>query len=127
MSKYVDLDKVIDKIEDEWGYEGIREDLYDIPTADVEKVIRCKDCKYCDKEDEHEYWCTGRGFPCQSTTLNDYCSKGRKKGDVEEVVRCFKCKYSHISEKDMILRCRLNGDRSTDPYGYCDRGKEKEE
>lgn len=85
MSRYIDLDKVIDKLVDEWGYEGIREDLYELPTADVEKVIRCKDCKYCDKEDEHEYWCTGRGFPCQLTTPDDYCSKGRKRGDVEEV------------------------------------------
>lgn len=38
MSKYIDLDKVIDKLEDEWGYEGMREDLYELPTADVEEV-----------------------------------------------------------------------------------------
>jgi hypothetical protein len=53
--------------------------------------------------------------------------KGEKKGDVEEVVRCFKCKYSHISDKDMLLKCRLNDNRSIDPRGYCYKGKEKEE
>lgn len=88
MSRYIDADKLYERLQDISAYyeEGreVKEEaveiVYDFPTADV-----------------------------------------------EEVTRCFECKYSHISEKDMILRCRLNGDRSTDPYGYCDRGKEKEE
>lgn len=87
MSRYIDAEKLYERLQDISAYyeEGreVKEEaveiVYDFPTADVEKVIRCKDCKYCGKEDEHEYWCTG------------------------------------------------NGNRSTDPYGYCDRGKEKEE
>lgn len=38
MPKYVDLDKVFDRLEDEWGYDGMRDDLYDLPTADVQEV-----------------------------------------------------------------------------------------
>lgn len=58
MSRYIDLDKVIDKIEDEWGYEGIREDLYDIPTADVEEVRHGENIYYT-KNDEHcEFKCS---------------------------------------------------------------------
>lgn len=94
MSRYIDVDEEIHKINevilekehDENASELVTcyfklfaNALSKAPTADVKEVIRCKDCKYCDKEDEHEYWCTGRGFPCQLTTPDDYCSKGRKK------------------------------------------------
>ncbi len=36
--KYVKLDEVIDTIEHEWGYEGVREDLQKLPAADVVEV-----------------------------------------------------------------------------------------
>lgn len=49
-----------------------------IPTADVEEVVRCKNCKYCEKIDDHEWWCCGRGFPAVLTAPEDYCSKGAK-------------------------------------------------
>lgn len=42
MSKYVDLDKVIDKLEDEWGYEGIWDVLYELPSASVVEVETLK-------------------------------------------------------------------------------------
>lgn len=43
--KYVKLNDIIDTLEHEWGYEGMREDLEKLPTADVAEVVRCKDCK----------------------------------------------------------------------------------
>ena len=33
--KYVKLNDIIETLEHEWGYEGMREDLYNLPTADV--------------------------------------------------------------------------------------------
>lgn len=36
--KYIDLDNVIDILENEWGYQGMREELYDLPTADVAEI-----------------------------------------------------------------------------------------
>lgn len=40
----VDLDAVIDRLEIEVGYEGMREDLYSLPVVDAVPVVRCKDC-----------------------------------------------------------------------------------
>jgi len=36
--KYVKLDDVIDTLENEWGYEGMREDLDNLSAADVAPV-----------------------------------------------------------------------------------------
>ena len=70
--KYVKLDDVIDTLEQEWGYEGMREDLYDLPTEDVVKVVRCKDCTEWDKNEcECSHW---YGF-----RENDFCSYGERK------------------------------------------------
>lgn len=44
--KYVKLNDIIETLEHEWGYEGMREDLYNLPTSDVVEVVRCKECKY---------------------------------------------------------------------------------
>ena len=40
--RLVDLDAVIDCIEAEWGYEGIREDLYSLPVVDAVPVVHEK-------------------------------------------------------------------------------------
>ena len=39
MERYVKLDDVIATLEAEWGYEGMREDLEKLPTADVVEVV----------------------------------------------------------------------------------------
>lgn len=43
------------------------------------EVIRCKDCKNCDKIDDYEYWCDGRGFPRGLVTPDGFCDKGAKR------------------------------------------------
>lgn len=57
MAKYVNLDDVIEQLEIQWGYEGLREELYELPEADVAPVrhgswfwaddgyCRCTECK----------------------------------------------------------------------------------
>lgn len=48
-----------------------------IPAADVQPVVRCKDCKYCLKADEFEYWCNGFCFPARLVNKEDFCSHGK--------------------------------------------------
>ena len=50
--------------------------LKDIPTADVVPVVRCKDCKYCRRVDEFEYWCEGFCSPARLVRKDDFCSHG---------------------------------------------------
>lgn len=40
--RLVDLDAVIDCLEVEWGYEGIREDLYSLPVVDAVPIVHGK-------------------------------------------------------------------------------------
>lgn len=53
------------------------------PTIDAVDVIRCKDCRHWDREDEY---CTDGEGLCGGITENDYCSRAvrRKKNEVEE-------------------------------------------
>lgn len=52
-----------------------------VPTADVEEVVRCKDCKYVFKEDEYSYWCNGFTSPMRLVTPKTFCSHGRRRND----------------------------------------------
>lgn len=94
--KYVKLNDIIETLEHEWGYEGMREDLYNLPTADVVEVVRCKDCKHSricvdnggvimcildsekDEETDIDY-----GF-LSFHSENHYCSYGKRKEGAEE-------------------------------------------
>ena len=78
--RLVDLDAVIDCLEMEWGYEGIREDLYSLPTVDSVPVVRCKDCKhgFFHNSSGGMYCCTNpAGLSLQ--TPNAFCCYGEKK------------------------------------------------
>ena len=50
--------------------------LNELPSSDARTVVFCKNCRYCLKEDEHEYWCTGFCSPARLVTPDDYCSHG---------------------------------------------------
>ena len=87
--RLVDLDAVIDRIEVEWGYEGIREDLYSLPVVDAVQVVRCKDCKHyrnhpnglCYLHTEPK--ANERGYSGEAVCVeqNDFCSYGKPKED----------------------------------------------
>ena len=51
--------------------------IRELPSAKPE-IIRCKDCKYCRKEDEYEYWCYGFCSPARLVRKDDFCSYGCK-------------------------------------------------
>lgn len=79
--RLVNLDAVIDCLELEWGYEGMREDLYSLPVVDAVPVVRCKDCK-------HSYVtidarCCSRGAFYDTAVPDDFfCGCGeRESGD----------------------------------------------
>lgn len=85
----VDLDAVIDCLEVEWGYEGMREDLYSLPVVDAVPVVRCKDCKYSTLPSEltQRYGkpgtltCHNRYAPCNRRNVggDDFCSYGEER------------------------------------------------
>ena len=57
-----------------------------VPAADVQEVVRCKDCKYlkADTLDQKAvYFCTQNVFARRRVRLDDYCSYGaRMDGDI---------------------------------------------
>ena len=87
--RLVDLDAVIDCLEVEWGYEGIREDLYSLPVVDAVPVVRCKDCMHYLIVDEFEggkrYMCKVNHFSyINSDGDMHYCSYGERKENKAE-------------------------------------------
>ena len=81
--RLVDLDAVIDCLEVEWGYEGIREDLYSLPVVDAVPVVRCKDCEY--SYDDISGMCCSHGV-CVYCEVppNFYCAYGKRRAENEK-------------------------------------------
>lgn len=53
----------------------------DLPSADVQEVVRCKDCKYLkvDTLDQKTvYYCTQNVFAKRRVKLDDFCSYGTR-------------------------------------------------
>lgn len=102
MSRYIDADMLKDKMFNYYdcvnrntgkdNYKGemlmnyevadmIEDCIENIPTADVEEVVRCKNCKYCEKFVDdfgvEKYFCV---YFCgsQETIPDGYCHRGRK-------------------------------------------------
>lgn len=88
MKRYVDADKMIEDtdamraISDAITIDGIIKYINENATVDVEKVVRCKDCKNCDKVDDYELWCRGHGMPYRLTTADDFCSHGKRREEI---------------------------------------------
>lgn len=63
-------------------------DVFDsLPAADVQEVVRCKDCKYlkADTLDQKAvYFCTQNVFARRRVELDDYCSRGARMDGEEE-------------------------------------------
>lgn len=49
---------------------------------ELQKIVRCKDCIYREKENGL-YWCRHEEGLVGDATDNDYCSHGERKGGVE--------------------------------------------
>ena len=87
--RLVDLDAVIDHLEVEWGYEGIREDLYSLPVVDAVPVVQCRNCEYvrptvsASTGERVGIWCALHDII--NVSPDDYCSRGLRKGDKDNV------------------------------------------
>ncbi len=97
MSTYIKLktvlhivDLVMSDCEIKHKGKAIRKRLKELPGEDVEKVVRCKDCEYCDigypkkdigKEAEIGYFCELYRDYKKPT---DFCSYGVRKEGAEE-------------------------------------------
>lgn len=56
--------------------------IFALAAADVVEVVRCKDCKYCIKEDDYEFWCNGFCSPARLVNPEDFCSHGFNKSEL---------------------------------------------
>ena len=94
MAEYIDKDKVlnldfrinVNLFEDsrraaERAIQAYADAINKIPAADVLEVVRCKDCQYCRRVDEFEYWCDGFCSTARLVRKDDYCSHGSKRGE----------------------------------------------
>lgn len=88
MTEYIDREAVIQyllKCADGYSYietptDSAITDIKSMPAVDVRSVVLCRDCEYCRKEDEHEYWCYGFCSPARLVRKDDFCSHGCKNG-----------------------------------------------
>ena len=68
--------------------EEAEELLADVPSADVEEVVHCKDCKWCKhyKQDEQDCYCCTHacGLYDVDRSEDDYCSYGERKEQEDE-------------------------------------------
>lgn len=58
-------------------------DIVDAPTVDAVPVIRCKDCKHAEREDDGDIMCTFWDFcECNHHVLeNGYCDRAERRKD----------------------------------------------
>ncbi len=88
MSRYIDADKAIEVWKDQDYIKVSSQEvnarimLDAVPSADVVKVIRCKDCKYRKKVLNCSYGeCI---YSASMVTDNDFCSNGEVKTNEQE-------------------------------------------
>lgn len=89
MPRYIDAEVLKSRLEDfsRWCKDGRKKGvdfvldcpLPDIPTADVQEVVRCKDCLHRDPEDKKcdcSFQARGGIFPMED---DDFCSCGERR------------------------------------------------
>lgn len=90
MSRYIDVEELkhITNNSKYYGTQELRDFLdmvYETHTADVVKVVRCKDCKHLKGNNGYDRpWCGLTEWMDNSITkqLDDYCSHGERRVDV---------------------------------------------
>lgn len=104
MARYINADNLIKKMQEQYndllnkdgyydnftqGYGDALSTVENEMTADVAKVVRCKDCKYWDAVKNPKYKDTGVCIPPRkdlggycvrrgATNCNDFCSQGER-------------------------------------------------
>lgn len=80
MPRYIDAEKLCELARNNIDGTVDANDIMRFPTADVQEVVRCKDCKYsCEEKPVFgitDYSCIKLGIHCLDA--NDFCSYGAK-------------------------------------------------
>ena len=84
MSEYIDRQAVLDELDEDieefvecdYALKTAKKYIKKIPPADVQSVVLCSKCRYCQKEDEYTLWCTGFCNPSRLVRPDDFCSHG---------------------------------------------------
>lgn len=78
MSKYVDVDELLNRLPDDLPYKAsVKRVLMQAPTADVVEVVRCKDCIFASVEDGKIKCYNTYGLLVTKET--EYCSRGKRR------------------------------------------------
>lgn len=84
MGRLIDANKMIKDIKENYviyGYADFLNDFFRMveeqPTVDAVEVVRCKDCKYCDRGN-CDFWDDGYGA---IVSMDDFCSQGERRKD----------------------------------------------
>ena len=90
----------------------------------VQKIIRCKDCKYFSQNDR---WCEryecgdGDRLICWDLGEDGFCSKA------EERIYCKDCKYSIDNDYCLFSTADMGEINKMDADDFCSRGERKDE
>lgn len=96
MPRYIDADWITQKLEG-WQYKlaekyGWNDEyilclaevlmkLDDTPTADVEEVVRCRDCRYAEQDEIGRWYCRSLGCAVGNIDGSGYCADGERRED----------------------------------------------
>ena len=62
--------------------EDIKAFVENMPTIEAEEVVRCKDCEWWDRKNEHDGWCHCNENDREGCwQADDYCSWGERRED----------------------------------------------
>lgn len=88
MKKYADVDKMLEIASSHRDFEqsiadlvSLKEVLEDTPNADVERVVRCEDCKHYAMNTELLGNVCNRLFTVFPMKSDDFCSYGERKDE----------------------------------------------
>ena len=91
MSRYIDADALLNSLPENLPYKAsVKRVLIQAPSADVVAVVRCRDCKFWDREhigcpdddtlsDYAECFKLSDSIECIYVKCDDYCSHGERK------------------------------------------------
>lgn len=92
MPRYIDADELIfiglDNPDDDHLFEFVPKEFIDnAPTADVVEVVRCKDCKWFDSQNDfchNPRWGNGwANYPPPTVIEERFCCDGERREDAE--------------------------------------------
>ena len=85
MARYIDAERLkmtfasgIRVYDGMYRTEDIFHSIENEPTADVEEVVRCKDCLFCLESYRHEHYCSAM-TNANYVNLDHFCSYGKRK------------------------------------------------